>query len=61
MVITPASGAGNPGSNPGPGENFSVKLLISTYQIDILKTKIAFKILPICVVNIKTLIKGMPV
>ena len=61
MVIAAARRAGDPGSNPGPGENFSLKLLISTYQIVILKTKIAFKTLPICVVNIKTLIKEMPV
>ena len=61
VVIAPACRAGDPGSNPGPGENFSLKLLISTYQIVILKIKIAFKILPICVVNIKTLIKEMPV
>ena len=37
------------------------KLLISTCQMVILKTKFTFKILPICVVNIKTLIKEMPV
>ena len=55
------AGAGDPGSNPGPGENFSLKLLISTCQMVILKAKIAFKILPICVGNIKTLIKEMPV
>ena len=28
MVIAPARRAGDPGSNPGPGENFSLKLLI---------------------------------
>ena len=28
MVIAPARRAGVPGSNPGPGENFSLKLLI---------------------------------
>ena len=28
MVIAPARIAGDPGSNPGPGENFSLKLLI---------------------------------
>ena len=37
-----------------------LKLLISTCQMVILKAKITFKILPICVVNIKTLIKEMP-
>ena len=54
VVIAPAGRAGDPGSNPGPGENFSLKLLISTCQM------VTFKILPICVVNIKTLIKEMP-
>ena len=29
VVIAPARIAGDPGSNPGPGENFSHKLLIS--------------------------------
>ena len=28
MVIAPARRAGDPGSNPGSGENFSLKLLI---------------------------------
>ena len=42
VVIAPARTAGDPGSNPGPGENFSLKLLISTYQIVILKTKIIY-------------------
>ena len=28
VVIAPAHRAGDPGSNPGPGENFSLKLLI---------------------------------
>ena len=28
MVVAPARRAGDPGSNPGPGENFSPKLLI---------------------------------
>ena len=27
MVIAPAHRAGDPGSNPGPGENFFLKLL----------------------------------
>ena len=31
MVIAPARRAGDPGSNPGPGENFSLKLLIYIY------------------------------
>ena len=43
MVIAPASRAGDPGSNPGPGENLSLKLLISTCQMVILKAKITFK------------------
>ena len=29
MVIAPARRAGDPGSIPGPGENFSLKLLIN--------------------------------
>ena len=33
MVIAPARIAGDPGSNPGPGENFSLKLLIYIYRI----------------------------
>ena len=61
MVIAPTRRPGDPGSNLGPGENFSFKLLISTCQMVILKAKITFKILPICIVNIKTLIKEMPV
>ena len=28
VVIAPARRAGDPGSNPGPGENFFLKLLI---------------------------------
>ena len=28
VVIVPVCRAGDPGSNPGPGENFSLKLLI---------------------------------
>ena len=31
VVIAPARRAGDPGSNPGPGENFSLKLL--TYDL----------------------------
>ena len=44
MVIAPARRAGDPGSNPGPGENFSLNLLISTCQMVILKAKITFNI-----------------
>ena len=40
LVREPARRAGDPGSNPGPGENFSLKLLISIYQMVILKAKI---------------------
>ena len=29
VVTAPARGAGDPGSNPDPGENFSFKLLIN--------------------------------
>ena len=37
MVIAPARRAGDPGSNPGPGENVSFRLLISTCQMVIMK------------------------
>ena len=40
VVIAPARIAGDPGSNPGPGENLSLKFLISTCQMVILKAKI---------------------
>ena len=43
VVIAPARRAGDPGSDPGPGENFSLKLLISTCQMVILETKFTFK------------------
>ena len=33
VVIAPARIVGDPGSNPGPGENFSLKLLIYIYCI----------------------------
>ena len=33
VVIAPARRAGDPGSNPGRGENFSLKLLNTTSQI----------------------------
>ena len=33
VVITPARRAGEPGSIPGPGENFSLKLLIKYMEI----------------------------
>ena len=42
MVIAPARIAGEPDSNPGPGENFSLKLLILTCQMVILKAKIIY-------------------
>ena len=32
VVKAPARRAGDPGSNPGPGENFSLKLLKFTYN-----------------------------
>ena len=44
MVIAPARIAAGPGSNPGPGENFFLKLLISTCQMVILKANITFNI-----------------
>ena len=31
MVIAPVRRAGDPGSNPGPGENFSLKALIGNF------------------------------
>ena len=37
VVITPAHRAGDPGSNPGPDKDFSLKLLISICQMVILK------------------------
>ena len=43
VIIAPARTAGDPGSGPGPDENFSLKLLISTCQMVILKTKFTFK------------------
>ena len=44
VVIAPAGRAGDPGSNPGPGENFSLKLLIvSPYLKRMLKWKIEKK------------------
>ena len=48
-VIAPASRAGDPGSNPGPGENFPLKLLISTCQMVILKAKIIYICKCMCV------------
>ena len=39
VVTAPAHRAGDPGSNPGPGENFSLKLLTNgiSYLKSILK------------------------
>ena len=37
VVIAPARRAGDPGSIPGPGENFSLKLLINTQVLNELK------------------------
>ena len=37
MVIALARRAGDPGSNPGPGENFSIKLLICNTSIPLTK------------------------
>ena len=31
MIIAPARRAGDPGSNPGPGENFSLKLILNHF------------------------------
>ena len=33
MVIPPARRAGDPGSIPGPGENFSLKLVIRNFIV----------------------------
>ena len=35
MVIAPARRAGDPGSIPGPGENFSLKLLILNKHVNL--------------------------
>ena len=35
VVIAPARRAGDPGSNPGPGENFSLKLLCISEKLQI--------------------------
>ena len=42
VVIVSARRAEDPGSNPGQGENFSLKLLIPTCQMVILKAKITY-------------------
>ena len=42
VVIVPGRRAGDPGSNPRPGENVSLKLLTSTCQMVILKAKILY-------------------
>ena len=44
MVITPARRAGDPGSNPGPDENFSLKLLIYDLSEGYSKAKISLKL-----------------
>ena len=41
-ILNVARRARDPGSNPGSGENFSLKLLVSTCQMVILKTKFTF-------------------
>ena len=41
MVIAPARRAGGPGSTPGPGENFSLKLLIYDLSEGYSKAKIS--------------------
>ena len=43
MVIAPARRAGDPGSIPGPGENFSLKLLIYDLSEGYSKAKISSK------------------
>ena len=42
VVIAPARRARDSGSSPGPDEIFSLKLLISTFQMVILKAKIIY-------------------
>ena len=44
VVIAPARRAGDPASNPGPGEDFSLKLLIYDCQKVILKAKFIYNI-----------------
>ena len=51
VVIAPARRAGDPGSNPGSGENFSLKLLISTCQMVILKVKFTYIYIYIYIIN----------
>ena len=43
LVKTPARRAGDPGSNPGPGENFSLKLLIYDLPDEYSESKIFIK------------------
>ena len=44
VVIAPARRAGDPGSNPGPGENSSLKLLIYDLSESYSKSKISSKL-----------------
>ena len=43
VVIAPAHRAGDPGSNPGPGDNCSLNLLIYI-KLQLLQVHIQFKI-----------------
>ena len=43
VVIAPGRRAGGPGSNPGPGKNFSLKLLIINEVLGLLGEKGNFK------------------
>ena len=43
VVIAPACRAGDPGSNPGPGKTFSLKLLIYDLSEGYSKAKISSK------------------
>ena len=45
MVIAPARRAGNLSSNPGPGENFSLKLLMYDLSEGYSKAKIPSKLM----------------
>ena len=44
MVREPARSAGDPGSNPGPGENFSLKLVIGNKLSSIIRPGMTFSL-----------------
>ena len=59
MVIAPARRAGDPGSIPGPGENFSLKLLIYDLSEGYSKAKSASKPVYLCIGPVITQIKDV--